>query len=519
MAQAWSRRTGIVAIAALIIVSSFAATLVALDSLWPRASLAPVVVTPPPALPPVSRSSVVVVPVTIPLSAIAEAIERAAPRDLSGQRDNPLGATLGKAEIGWTMTRGPLSVVGRADAMTFATPLNGTLRTTGALADGAGSVAGKLATALSASVGRDIQGLTSKTLDQRGDLRGTVAIASRPQLMADWRIQPNLSAQVAIADSSLSLAGVRVRVASDVKPLVDKTVNERVAALETRLRADPFIENAARREWAKMCRSVSLKATAKDAPDLWLELRPVKAFAAQPRIDDKNLTITLGVEAETRVSATQNVPNCPFPRQLALVPLDGDRLSIAVPIDMPFSEVNRLLVAELVGREFAPDGAGVTAKILAIHVTPTGDRLLVAVRLKARETKSLFALGAEANVNVWGKPVLDTARRTLHLADIAIDVDSEDAFGLMGVAARAALPYLQATLEENSTIDFAPLAADARRAIDAALADMRRTTPGADVTVAITDVRLSSIAFDSNTLRVIAEADGAAKVTFTSLMP
>jgi hypothetical protein len=520
MARRRGMRIGIVAVAVLIVAGSFGVTLVVLDALWPSATVRPVVVGAMAPLPAVSRTSVVIAPTAIALTAIREAVDRKAPRNLAGKRDNPLSNALGKADIGWTLTRGPLSVVGSPEAIAFSTPLNGVLRTTGALADGAGSATGKLTSALSASLGRDVQGLTGRTLDQRADLRGTVTMTSRPILSPNWRIEPNLMAQVAVGDTSVSIAGVRVRVGSEIKPLIDKAVGEQVAALEARLRADPFVEAAARREWAKMCRSVSLKSAAKDAPDLWMEMRPIRAFAAQPRIEAQALVVTLGVEAETRVVPVQTTPNCPFPRELAIVPpLEDGRIAVAVPIDMPFTEVNRIVAGQLIGRDFSAPGAAVAATVLDAQVTPAGDRLLISLRIKAREQTSWFGLGAEASVNVWGRPVLDPAMQTLRLADIVLDVDSQAAFGLLGTAARAAIPYLQAAIEENAKVDLAPFAADARRAIEASLADFRRSTAGVEVEAGITGVRLAAIAFDAKTLRVVAEAEGTAKVAITSLAP
>ena len=200
------------------------------------------------------------------------------------------------------------------------TPLTGSLRTTGVLAEGAGNITGRLSSALSANLGRELQGLTGRTLDQRVDLRGSILLTTRPILNSAWRLEPNLAAQVTIAETSLSVAGVRVRVGNDIKPLIDRSVGEQVGALEARLRADPFVEVAARREWAKMCRSLSLKGAAKDAPDLWLEMRPMRAFAAQPRIEADAVVVPLGVEAETRVVPAQTKPSCPFPRELTIVP-------------------------------------------------------------------------------------------------------------------------------------------------------------------------------------------------------
>ncbi len=69
-----------------------------------------------------------------------------------------------------------------------------------------------------------------------------------------------------------------------MKPLLDRAVGEQIGALQGRIRNDPFIEQAARREWVKLCRSIPLKG-APGVPDLWLEVKPVRAVAAQPKVD------------------------------------------------------------------------------------------------------------------------------------------------------------------------------------------------------------------------------------------
>jgi Domain of unknown function (DUF4403) len=113
--------------------------------------------------------------------------------------------------------------------------------------------------------------------------------------------------------------------------------------------------------------------------------------------------------------------------------------------------------------------------------------------------------------------VLDRERQKLRLDKISLDVDSEAAFGVLGLAARAAVPYLERTLAENAVLDLAPLAANARKSIETAIADFRQNTPGVRVEAAVLELRLSEIEFDAKTLRVIAEADGTVRVAITRL--
>src|SRR5438309_1803577 len=310
-------RTILLAIAALVV--SFAGATLAMHLFSPSASTHRPAVAEVPPLPPLTRTSTIVTPVAISLAAIRDSMERAAPRNLSGKRDNPVSQLLSNADIGWTMTRSPLAVSGRPEALAVSTALNGTFRVTGQISNEAAGLGGRLGGLVSGALGKQVQGLAGKTLDQRADIRGSVTVNARPAITPAWRIEPNLTAQASIADAGLSILGVRLNVASEVKPLLDREIGQQINALQTRLRNDPVIERAARRQWAKLCRSQPLGGAGSGLLDLWLEMRPVRAFAGQPRIDASALTLTIGVQAETRIVPVATKPDCPFPASLDMV--------------------------------------------------------------------------------------------------------------------------------------------------------------------------------------------------------
>ena len=200
------------------------------------------------------------------------------------------------------------------------------------------------------------------------------------------------------------------------------------------------------------------------------------------------------------------------------MPPTPGRVAIGVPIDMPFTEINKIVEAQFAGKTFPEDGSGpadVTVK--RASVAASGDRLLISLLVNAKEKKSYFGLGGEANVHIWGRPVLDQAQQTLRLTDIQLAVESEAAFGLLGAAARAAMPQLQKALAEKATIDLKPFASNAQKKIAAVIADFQKNENGVRVSAEISKLRLADIAFDSKTLRVIAEAEGAINVYISSL--
>src|SRR5262249_44036030 len=124
-------------------------------------------------------------------------------------------------------------------------------------------------------------------------------------------------------------------------------------------------------------------------------------------------------------------------------------------------------------------------------------------------------LGGAATVHVWGRPVLDRGRQQVRLADVTLDGASEATLG--DAAGRAARPHLEAGRWGGAGNGPRLFAGHARRTIRGAGAEFRLRHDGVRVDAAIADLRLVDIAFDAATLRVIAEADGTANVTVTSL--
>jgi hypothetical protein len=247
-------------------------------------------------------------------------------------------------------------------------------------------------------------------------------------------------------------------------------------------------------------------------------LRPTRAIAAQPRVDASAVTLTLGIEAETRITSAQTSPDCPFPAKIVIIPPNPGGVRIGVPIDLPFTDINKIVAAQFAGRTFPEDGSGsVDVSVKRASVAASGDRLLISLLVNAREKKSFFGLGGEANVHIWGKPVIDEAQQTLRLTNIQLAVESEAAFGLLGAAARAAMPHLQKVLADNATVDLKPFASNAQKKIAAAISDFQKNEDGVRVAAEITGLRLADIAFDSKTLRVIAEAEGTINVHVTAL--
>jgi hypothetical protein len=517
-------RVRTIILGAVVLIGSFAGATLAINALWPPAApQAQVSLTPVPPLQPLTGNSTILAPTAISLAAIAQALETQAPKNLSGTPQNPLSQFLSDAQFKFTVARGPLNVAGQAGALVVTTPLTGTFEAlgtlTGAAGTGVSAVGGALGNLIGGNVGQQVENLAGKAFDQHTNIQGTVTTSARPAIAANWRLAPNLSAQVNVVDVVLPIGGLKLSVGNAVKPVLDKLVHDQTDTLEAHMRNDPFIETAARTEWTKLCRAVPLGAGGQGMPNLFLEIRPTRAIAAQPRIDGKAVTLLVGLQAQTRIVPGETKPNCPFPQQLDIVPQANEgTLSIAVPIDIPFTELSRLLEAQVAGKTFPEDGSGSFATTIKhANIAASGDRLLISLLVNVRKRGLFSFFGADAAVYMWGRPVLDTQNQILRFTDVALDVQSNAAFGLLGAAAQAAAPLLQKTLGEQAVIDLKPFAADAKQRIGTAVGALAAQSPGLAANVTVDDLRLAGIAYDDKTLRVIANANGTVNVAISSL--
>ena len=348
------RRPIMIAIGAGVVALSFLIALKAMDWLSARSTstkLPAQALKELPPLPPVTRSSFVVAPVVVALSAIRDA--RRSHDAAQFRRQGRQSGGAGAAECRYRLDRrarpdrgdrraGHAVAVDAADRHASTSrarcrrrrPARSAMRSRGLLGDDAA---------------KQIGSVNIKALNANAEIKGNVVITSRPKLAAAWRLEPNLGAQVNLGDTNLSVAGARVNVPAQVKPVIDKTVGEQLNVVAERIRNDPIIERTARQEWAKACRSVPLQGpgATSSLPLLWLELKPTRAIAAQPLVDASAVTLTMGIEADTRITPTETRPDCPFPDKITIVPPTAGGVSIAVPIDCLSPSSSKIVNAEI----------------------------------------------------------------------------------------------------------------------------------------------------------------------------
>ena len=149
-------------VGAFVVVIAFIGASALLNLLWPATAPSqegrPALVAVPP-LQPLTGTSTVLAPAAIALTAIRDALDAQAPRNLSGKPQNPVSQLLTNADLNFDIARGPFTVSGRPDALIVVTPLSGTFKATGTIASGANSVGSALGNLVGGSVGQAVQNL------------------------------------------------------------------------------------------------------------------------------------------------------------------------------------------------------------------------------------------------------------------------------------------------------------------------------------------------------------------------
>ena len=379
-----------------------------------------------PALEPLGeRLSRGTIPVSVPISAVGEALERRTPKEESGSVKDALGGRFAESELRWNLARSDLRVSGRSGALSVATNLSGEASATGA-----------------------VRMIRKIGFSSRGDLLASVSLTASPTLKENWRISPNFSeTKIDIQKANIPIKRVGdLDVRKHILPGVKTTANKLRTQLNRSVARSDFFRQAAEKGWKRLCASTPLG----EDSGLWLETKPVVARAAQIRIDRKDIRATIGVEVKTRILSKQTQPRCPFPKTLLLEKPKPGGFEIVMPALIDYETLEQTLAKETVGKSF---GKNVSIMIRAIRVRPHGERLLLETKV-AVETDIISGAEARGTLYILAEPKLNTKAQTITLEDVALETDSQNV--LLSMAGKAAEPLLLEAISRRIPFDLGP---------------------------------------------------------------
>ena len=438
-----------------------------------------------PALEPLAeRLSRATIPVSVPIAAVGEALERRTPKQESGLKKNALGERFAQSELSWDLKRSDLRVSGRSGALSVATELSGEARATGVLK------------------------LVRKTdVSASGDVLASVSLTASPTLETNWRVSPNLSEtkiDIQRADIPIKRIG-NLDVREHILPGVGITADKLRTQLNRSVARSDFFEQAAREGWKRLCGSTPLG----EDSGLWLETKPVVARAAQIRIDRKNIRATIGVEVKTRLLTERTQPRCPFPKTLLIEKPKPGGFEIVMPALLDYETLERTLAEEVVGKSL---GKNVSVLIKAIRVRPYGEGLLLETTVSV-ETDYLSGTTARGTLYVLAEPKLNAKAQTLTLENVKLETDSQNV--LFSMAGKAAEPLLLDAVSRRIPFDLGPKLKELRDGSENALSAL--SSENISVTGKVNRVRITRLDVGPEHLRLLLTAEGRMRATVRAI--
>jgi len=379
---------------------------------------------------PVSRSSSIMVPVSIALSAIRDVADRSSPYN-STARPTIRIADLQNA-ISAGRSRGPIMATAPRTCCRW--PRRSPHAECDGLAVGESNRRSAMLWGLLAQCRETNRQREHQESQRHAEIKGNVTITARPKIAANWH-RAEFGGAGHLGDTSLSVAGARVNVPAQVKPVIDKTVADQITALQARFRT---IHLRAQRA-AAMDKTLPLDSAA-DRKHHGVAAVAVAGDEAHRRtggataVDASAVLLTVGIEAETRITPAQTKPDWPVSHRHRAGGGQPGHVIIAVRSTCLYEIQDRpgaICRKSLSGGRF---GLGRRHRERA-SVAPSGDRLLISCSSTPGEEK-LPRLGGEANV-LSGAARARPGSATVRLANIELAIESEAAFRTIGAAARA----------------------------------------------------------------------------------
>ena len=421
------------------------------------------------------RLSRVTIPVSVPIAAVGEALERRTPKRESGLKKNALGGRFVQSELSWDLERSDLRVSGRGGALSVATELSGEAGATGTL-----------------------QLVRKIDVSARGDVLASVSLTADPTLETDWRVSPNLSeTKIDMQRANIPIKRIgNLDAREHILPGVKTTADKLRAQLNRSVARSDFFRQAAREGWERLCGSTPLGESSR----LWLETKPVVARAAQIRIGRKEIRTTIGVEVKTRILTERTQPRCPFPKTLLIEkPKPGD-FEIVIPATIDYKTLERTLAEEVVGKSL---GKNVSAVIKSIRVRPHGERLLLETKV-AVEADIPSGTEARGTLYALAEPKLNTKAQTVTLENVKLDADSQNA--LFSMAGKAAEPLLTEAVSRHIPLNLKPKLEELRKGAENTLSAF--SSENVSVSWKVRQMRLSRLDVGPEHLRLALTAEG-----------
>jgi hypothetical protein len=224
----------------------------------------------------------------------------------------------------------------------------------------------------------------------------------------DWSIQSTTNADGFewLSDPYISILGIQIPVKSLVNKIIDDKQSSFSADIDKLVQQYIDIKKPAQQAWKDFQKPILLN---KDY-NIWLKLQPKSVFMAPFKNENGIISTTIGIEALSEILISKQSPPIPPPTTLPpfkMLPMAENGFNISMGIDVPYTEVEEIALANMAGKPFK-DGKR-EVKIDSLNIYGSNGKVVVAALLEG---------SFKGKVYLTGIPVYNSKSQTIEITEL-----------------------------------------------------------------------------------------------------
>ena len=322
-----------------------------------------------------------------------------------------------------------------------------------------------------------------------------VGLRAQVSFKSDWLVEPRTSARPVEAGVRCRLTRARIDVTERVQKAVQGLMDRTAPRVNAELREAVALRRRVESVWS------ALQTPLHAGSDIYLVFRPESVAVAPLASRGTQLSTTVAVTARPQVLVGQRpaIDSVPLPDFAEHQPAArGFRISMVA--ELPYTTADRLLAENLVGRQFEVRGR--TVRVRGAHLYAAGRRLVLRVGLAGDARGTLYFVGT---------PRYDPVAQLVTVPDLDFSVETRNVLG------RSADWLLHDRLRDQvrAAARFPVGEQVSRIHADVNAAMTRELSPGVRLTGRIDALRPLGVNVTARSLATVIEADGQARVDIT----
>ncbi|HZV69735.1 MAG TPA: DUF4403 family protein [Saprospiraceae bacterium] len=386
-----------------------------------------------PELPQTDLSSIIQIPVSIPLNLISQRINSEIPSDYTfyNEVNCPEIPTQGQeydCRISGNISIGKIELKGKGNKLTATNSIGGTI------------------TFLWCNRWDVVLGSHHECHDKNLHFGGNVTLSASPFVETNWNITPHLSSNLDLTEAYIHV-GPKISLRTVIEDKVNPKLAEKIAAIEEQFKSKINIKEKLLPFWSKLSKPILLNADS----NIWVTMKPMIIYYNNMDIVNDTIKMDLALKFEAR---TYFGPK-PEPLQLNDIPnlsaIDtrDNLFNIHIPVIINYAELTNLAKAKI------PDTTYILDDKVSLHVSDVeimGDTRNVFIKLSFDAKNKLTK--AKGVLFLKGSPVMDSAKQILSINNLDFDLSTKNI--LLNAADWLLHPQLLNKIQALANFDLNP---------------------------------------------------------------